>query len=205
MGYVQILERFKREVANIDELPRDLELLVWATATEAGTPFDELGLFAILPGEKEALLEEFIFGASHLSQEEANNPDIGANIAAIAEVASMITFVAKDEEDNFYGYWHGKENCPLEHAPIVQFDNEGQFYMMPGPSLVEALTAAYCFEDQDLFEKIKEGFAELEFEFVHDTWQDVYDSEAKLQDDPSKFHHELYNAERAKRGLPSID
>lgn len=194
MSFKNTMERFKREVAECDQLPKDLELLVWATATEAGTPYDELGLVAILPDEREELLEEFVFGHSYLSEDEKRDPQIQANIAAIREVARLITFVAKDEEDNFYGYWHGKQGRPLQNAPIVQYDTEGQFHIMPGTSLTESFTAQYCFDNDDLFNEIKEGFAKLEFFFQYNSWQEVYDHETEIEDDAANLHDTLYNA-----------
>lgn len=207
MNTLEMLTRFKTEVAGTEDIPRDLEVLAWATITDAGTPFDELALFAILPDEKDEVLNKLVFGHEYLSEKELADPDIQANIAAIAEVGRMITFVAKDDQSNIYGYWRGQANRPLHEAPIVQYDSEAQFYIMPGASLTEAFTASYCFENDDLFAEIKEGFADLDVHFVCDSWQAVYDSypEDGYEDDPAELHKAIYNAERAKKGLPPIE
>lgn len=202
---LETLARFKREVAGTEHLPRDLEVLAWATVTDAGTPFDELELSAILPDEKEALLDELVFGHSYLSETELADPDIQANISAIEQVGRMITFVAKDGDGNVYGYWHGQSNRPIEHAPIVQYDTEGQFYIMPGASLTEAFCASYCFEDDDLFDDFKQAFAELDVPFVCNSWQAVYAGETAFEDDPADLHSAIYNRERIKRGLPPVE
>ena len=162
-------------------------------------------LFAILPDEKDALLDELVFGHDYLSEDELANPDIQANIAAIEQVGRLITFVAKDDDSNIYGYWHGTNGRALEHAPIVQYDSEGQFYIMPGASLTEAFCASYCFEDNDLFAEMKARFADLDVPFVCDSWQAVYDSEQELADNPSDLHSRIYNAERVKKGLPPVE
>ncbi|ULJ61080.1 hypothetical protein [Wielerella bovis] len=202
---LETLARFKHEVLGTENIPRDLEVLAWATITDAGTPFDELALFAILPDEKDELLNELVFGHDYLSEDELANPDIQANIVAIEQVARMITFVAKDDDSNIYGYWRGKSGRAIEDSPIVQYDTEGQFNIMPGASLTEAFCASYCFEDDELFEEMKEQFADLDVYFVCDSWQDVYDSETELEDEPSELHSEIYNAERVKKGLPPIE
>lgn len=205
MNSLETLARFKQEVVGMENVPRDLEVLAWATITDAGTPFDELNLFAILPDEKDELLDELVFGHDYLSADELADPDIQANIVAIEQVARMITFVAKDDDGNIYGYWRGKSGRAIEDAPIVQYDTEGQFYIMSGASLTEAFTASYCFEDDELFEEMKEQFADLDIHFICDSWQDVYDSEIELTDDPSQLHSAIYNAERIKKGLPPVE
>ena len=205
MTYLDNMKRFKQEVAGTDNLPHDLEVLAWATITDAGTPFDELGLFAILPDEKDELLDELVFGHDYLSEDERADPDIQANIAAVEQVARMITFVARDDDGNLYGYWHGKSNRPLEDAPIVQYDTEGQFDIMPGASLTEAFAAWYCYDNDEWFDEIKQGFAELDVDFICDSWQAVYDSAEEWADDPAELHNEMYDAERAKKGLPPLE
>lgn len=205
MNTLETFACFKREVAGTDTPPRDLEVLGWATISGAGTPFDEMELFAILPNEKDQLLNEQVFGHDYLSEKERADPEIQATIAATEQVAQMITFVAKDADGNLYGYWHGKKNRPIHEAPIVQYDTEGQFYIMPGASLTEAFCASYCFEEDDLFAEMKEWFESHDVPFVCDSWQEVYDSEQELEDDPSELHDEFYYAERAKQGLPPIE
>lgn len=204
MSTPDTLARFKSEVAGTDNPPRDLEVLAWATVSGAGTPFDEMELSAILPDEKEGLLNELVFGHDYLNRQERADPDIQANITAVGQVARLITFAAKDADGNIYGYWHGKANRPIREAPIVQYDTEGQFCIMPGASLTEAFCASYCFEDDDLFAEMKEWFESNDVPFACGSWQEVYDSGTVPEDDPAALHNEIYNAERIKKGLPPV-
>src|SRR6516165_6918174 len=46
---------------------------------------------------------------SYLRAEERANPGIAANIRAMAEVCSLISFVAQQEDDQYFGFWRGHD------------------------------------------------------------------------------------------------
>lgn len=81
---------------------------------------------------------------SYLTAEDLANPDIAANVRAIAQTATLITWVAQDEDEGqAFGYWRGPNDLPLAAAPIVSFDTEGQFHLLRGTTLSEALSDEY--------------------------------------------------------------
>lgn len=119
-------------------IPDDLAL--WRSRQAAGHPHpfpDALRLLA--DHEQPAALD-----TGHLSSEDLANPDIAANVAAIAETAALITWVAEDEDEGrAYGYWRGPADLPVASAPVVSLDNEGQFELLAGASLSEILCSEY--------------------------------------------------------------
>jgi len=78
-----------------------------------------------------------------------------ANIAAIDTVNSYIVYVAQDDEHNIYGYWISPEGYTLAEAPIVRFDTEGQYSLLSGRNLTEALLGAVKEDDDELFTEMR--------------------------------------------------
>ncbi len=116
------------------------DLAVWRRLEAAGQAHpwpDALRLLA--DGEQPAGLD-----TSHLTAEDLAKPDVAANTRAIAETAALITWVAENTDEGVaFGYWRGPDDLPLDVAPVVAFDTEGQFELLPGTSLSEALTDEY--------------------------------------------------------------
>ena len=116
------------------------DLLVWRRSQDAGTPnpWSE-GLRLLADGEQPAALD-----TGYLTAADLANPDIAANTQAIGETAALITWVAEDEDEGrAFGYWRGPQDLPLTGAPVVSLDNEGQFQLLRGTSLSEALSDEY--------------------------------------------------------------
>ncbi|WP_424184875.1 hypothetical protein ACOBQX_23690 [Actinokineospora sp. G85] len=119
-------------------IPEDLA--VWRRDQDAGEPNPwSAGLRLLADGERPAALN-----TDYLTAEDLANPDVAANTRAIEDTAALITWVAEDEDEGqAFGYWRGPDDLPLATAPIVSFDNEGQFHLLRGASLSEALSDEY--------------------------------------------------------------
>ncbi len=119
-------------------IPEDLA--VWRRLQEAGQPnplSESLRLLA--DGEKPAALD-----TSYLTAEDRANPDIAANVQAMEETAALITWVAENEDEGVaFGFWRGPADLPLDAAPVVALDTEGQLELLRGTSLSEALVDEY--------------------------------------------------------------
>ena len=76
---------------------------------------------------------------SYLSESDRTNPDIMANVYAMAETNAMMSFVAKHEMEGYVGYWRGPEKRLIAISPLVRLDNEGQYQFCPGSSFAEAI------------------------------------------------------------------
>ena len=77
----------------------------------------------------------------YLTDEDRANSDIAANVKAGEEVCKYITFVANDDDSQYFGYWRGLEQLSLEAAPLVLLDNEGQFRLYGATSFAAAVLA----------------------------------------------------------------
>ncbi|MCI0464348.1 MAG: hypothetical protein L0Z62_46025 [Gemmataceae bacterium] len=85
---------------------------------------------------------------SYLTEAERANPDIAANVRAIAGVCGLIAFVAAHEDGEYFGYWRGPGKRAVADSPIVRLDNEGQFNFCGGSSFAEALLSEAVDDDQ---------------------------------------------------------
>lgn len=115
-----------------DERPADARL--WLQRQDAGetAPWTGLGVTFLPPGGRpEALLD-----TSYLTDADRANPGIMANVAAIEETAALVAWVAV-ERQRALGYWRGPESTPLDAAPLVEFDSEGQFRLAGATSVTE--------------------------------------------------------------------
>ncbi len=116
------------------------DLAVWRGERDAGrpNPWSE-GLRLLADDEQPQALD-----TSYLSAEDLANPDIAANTRAIEETAALITWVAEDrDEGTAIGYWRGPDDVPVAAAAIVSLDSEGQFQLLRGTTLSEALSDEY--------------------------------------------------------------
>jgi len=125
---------------------------------------------------------------SYLTEAEKSDPDIAANITAIAEVCALITFVATDDQANYYGYWRGPDQSPLESSPIVQLDNEGQFYLCGTPNLAGALLVHTCFGES--FGEVREWLSSLGIRDLPSSPYDLGDPRPSCM--PNQLHCELH-------------
>lgn len=119
-------------------IPEDLA--VWRRLQDAGkpNPWSE-GLRLLADDERPEALD-----TGYLTAEDLANPDVVANVRAIEETAALITWVAEDgDEGQAFGYWRGPGDLPLTEAPVVSLDNEGQYQLLRGTSLSEALSDEY--------------------------------------------------------------
>ncbi|WP_229051476.1 hypothetical protein [Aeromicrobium sp. Leaf350] len=130
-------------------IPEDLA--VWRRLQDAGqsNPWSE-SLRLLGDDEQPAALD-----TGYLTAEDLANPDIAANTTAIAETAELITWAAENEDDGVaFGYWRGPQDLPLDRAPVVTLDTEGQFELLRGTSLSEALTDEYGQWSQDDYDAL---------------------------------------------------
>jgi hypothetical protein len=179
-----------------EHAPQDLARLLelqWQGA-EGGDakPLDKVPFRLLAVDESHALIDD-----SHLSESDLANPVTMANDSAIRDVSSFIAYVAVDSDGNVWGYWLGPENVPLATAAIVRFDTEGQFKLMNGAALSEAMIAEYVDEDDDAFKVFAEQFA------VHGVnWQAASLDDLKkpnVASLPSKLLGDFYKKHRAAK------
>jgi len=135
---------------------------------------------------------------SYLSAADKANADTMANVEAMAQTNKLIAWFGRDME-GFVGLWRGPDNEPLESAPVVRLDTEGQYQVV-------ALTVGDYIAisvDEDDFEDAREALVEAGFA-VADSADDIWASIDGLEG-PGEYRDELYNAARKKRGLKPVD
>jgi hypothetical protein len=172
-------------------LPPDLRTLLMLQWQNAATPLSEVGARLIGDDEAHDLLEH-----SYLNDDDRANPDIMANVAAIESTCEHAVFVVEDCDRAILGYWFGPENVDIADAPIVKYDTEGQFLLMEGTTVSEALVGATAFEDVERFAELKQAFTNVGIEIAADRWDDL-----KYPDPPTgpgEFHEQRYEENLGK-------
>jgi hypothetical protein len=139
---------------------------------------------------------------SYLNETDRANPDTMMNVEAINEVFSLATFVVELEDDHILGYWHGSENTPINQAPIIKFDNEGQFSVCRGNNLTEAIIVETMSYQEEKFPEFKTWFAKYDILIAAANIVDIPQRQAITS--PGVMHNDRYNAKRVAAGLEPV-
>jgi hypothetical protein len=189
---------FQQEILKGQPIPEDLLALLGA-----GEPADDdslreaLNHSLLIPRRDYPLLT-----GSYLNDVDRQNPDIMANVAAINDVISLITFVAESDDGDMIGYWHGPERTPIGSAPIVKLDTEGQFDLMPGQTLAEAMLGHYTYGDDERFVAGRDWLASHGIVVNATNWHELSTPVAATR--PNQLHKALYNEKRIAAGLKPV-
>ncbi|WP_370248375.1 hypothetical protein [Nocardioides sp.] len=89
-----------------------------------------------------------VFDTGYLTPAELADPDIAANVSAMAETGALITWVAELDGGSWVGLWRGPDDLPLDRAPVVLLDTEGQFTLALGTTVTEALCDELGWDDE---------------------------------------------------------
>jgi hypothetical protein len=157
-------------------------------------PLAALGVKIIEPDRMACLLDH-----SYLNETDRANSDIMMNIEAINEVFNLSTFVVELEDDHILGYWHGSENTPIDQAPIIKFDNEGQFSVCRGNNLTEAIIAETMSYQEDKFPEFKAWFAKYQIDIAANSIADLPEREVTTH--PALMYANFYKAKQVAAGL----
>lgn len=191
---------FQQDILKGQAAPQDLQALldVAARAGDGADPLREALSFSLLsPGRDYPLLS-----GSYLNERDRQNQDTMVNVAAINEILAMITFVAESEDGDMIGYWHGPEHTPIDAAPIVKYDTEGQFGLMQGRTLSEAMLGNYTFGDDERFSDGRAWLKARGIAMDPANWRGLSTPSAATQ--PETLHRTLYNEKRIAAGLKPI-
>jgi hypothetical protein len=139
---------------------------------------------------------------SYLNETDRANPDTMMNVEAINEVFSLATFVVELEDDHILGYWHGSENTPISEAPIIKFNNEGQFSVCRGDNLTEAIIVETMSYQEEKFPEFKTWFAKYDILIAAANIVDIPQRQAITS--PGVMHNDRYNAKRVAAGLEPV-
>ena len=136
---------------------------------------------------------------SYLSPKERKDPDIASNVEAMDATNKLIAWLGRARV-GFVGLWRGPRDRPLDKAPVVVLDTEGQYEVV---SATVADFIAISVDDEDLDDTIKvlvaAGFSPRKSHKA--IWKAL---DAFKGDNPNEYRHLLYNEGRKRRGLKPI-
>jgi hypothetical protein len=136
---------------------------------------------------------------SYLSPKEKKDPDIASNVEAMSATNKLIAWFGR-YPDGFIGLWRGPGQRPLEKAPVVVLDTEGQ-YSIVATNVADFIAIS---ADDDDFDDTVEALVAVGLSPRRSQdaiWKTL---DALGDDDPNGYRHTLYNAGRKKRGLKPI-
>ncbi len=187
-----VSKKIIKTVLNNQEAPADLYQLL--NSDGCSDVLEEMECQLIKPEELPDLISH-----SYLNDDDRKDPDIMANVAAIDDVFKLITFVVQKDDGEIVGYWHGPEHLSLLEAPIVQYDTEGQFDILLGKTLTEAMLGVYVFDEDDEFLELREEFKQCGIEIQASNYDELHKPNPSTS--PDSLHNILYNKYREKAGL----
>lgn len=125
---------------------------------------------------------------SGLSETERADPEIAANLRAIAEVCSHIAFVVADDEGNYFGYWRGPSSTPIADSVVVQLDSEGQFSVCGTANIAGAILTQCCYGGT--FDETRQSFLRLGLTALPAYPYDL--GNPQVTPTPAALHEELF-------------
>lgn len=188
----ELLGPFSRARLGGRPVPDDLATMLVAQRSGTNGHLTDHVTF-LEPGESHPLLDH-----SYLTESDRADPAIAANVAAIDAVARHIGFVAT-VHNGLVGYWlHPDE--PTDRPPaVVKYDNEGQFSIMFGANLAEALVGDWACDRRKQFRRWAKRLAKLGLIVTARCEDDLDYPEVTVH--PAKLHHQRYSAECVQHGL----
>jgi len=134
---------------------------------------------------------------SYLNDRDRADPDIMANVDAMDATNKLIAWIGRDTE-GFVGLWRGPDNLPLQQAPVVRLDTEGQ-YSLVGATVPDYIAVS---AGEDAFADARATLVAAGFK-VAASEEKVWDALKGIAG-PNAYRHDLYNKGRIKRGLDPI-
>lgn len=175
----------KKELSRLGTIPHDLKTAIncFECIQEL---FEEMECNFFKSGQIPDLISH-----SYLNESDKMNQVTISNISAINQVMEYITFVIEASDGNLVGYWHGPENIEIQKSPVVMYTTEGQFNILQGANLIEALVGDYLFDDNEEFLEFQSAFAECGINIVS-KWDDLAENKPKTH--PSELHEKLFDS-----------
>jgi hypothetical protein len=129
---------------------------------------------------------------SYLRPEERTDPDIAANIRAMADVSSLIAFVAQQEDVQWFGFWRGPDKLPIAKCPLLFLDNEGQFNPCVASNFAECILEYTSGEER--FNELRDWFRSLGITIPFNDEETLLARNwPERSDEAKKLHEELFD------------
>jgi hypothetical protein len=99
---------------------------------------------------------------------------------AMADMVRYSGFVAEDADGNAIGYWFSPDPIPIETAPLLRFDTDGNFSILPGNGIAESILVIASRDNNLTFSKLRDCLNEQGLNITARTIQDVQRRECSL-------------------------
>jgi hypothetical protein len=134
-------------------IPNDLRLLLEMHLNDS-VPTDCLNGIRFLDGDRSAtLIEMECSGRNDLSGVSKL-----AHAQAMADMVHMSGFVAEDGDDSAIGYWFGSAQSQIDDAPLILFNRNHSFSVLPGAGIAETVLVLASHGDDRIFVKVRNLF-----------------------------------------------
>jgi hypothetical protein len=134
---------------------------------------------------------------SYLNDASRANPDVMANVAAMAATNTLVAWFGEDSE-GFVGLWRGVACRPLASSPVVKLDTEGQYEIvaMTVPDYI-AISVS-----KDDFDETRKALVKAGLKVGRDR-DAIWAKLNEWSDDPNEFRNSLYDhIKKKKRSQP---
>jgi hypothetical protein len=116
----------------------------------------------------------------------AGRDDLGgatrlADAQAMADMVRCSAFAAEDDTtSDAIGYWFGPDRIPIEIAPLLRFDADFNFSIVPGNNIAEAILVVASRGDDRTFFELRDYLNELGFDIGAQSISDVQTRECAI-------------------------
>jgi hypothetical protein len=98
---------------------------------------------------------------AQVAEESSGRADLtglerAARAQAMTDMFRYSGFVAECGDGAALGYWFGPTNFKIDSAPIIRFDRKGDFSVLPGSCVAEALLALAADKDERCFVELRD-------------------------------------------------
>jgi hypothetical protein len=160
-------------------VPSDLgNLLEWerAGAPSSGRGFLKSAGVRMLDGDRmPSLVAAILAGRDNL--DSANRL---AYAQAMGEMLRYCGFVAEAAAGDAIGYWFSPDRIPIDTAPLLRFDTEGHFSILPGNTIVEGILFIASRGDDQTFGALRKQLHDMGLDISARTRGDLRPRECAL-------------------------
>jgi hypothetical protein len=169
-------------------VPSDLRKLVEPqrdAAASSERDFLKSAGVTMLDGDRmPALIAAIVSGRDNL--DSANRL---AYAQAMGEMLRYCGFVAEGVTGDAIGYWFSPDPIPIDTAPLLRFDTEGHFSILPGNSIAEGILFTGCRGDEQAFGTLRKQLNHMGLDIPAGTISDLRPRECAL--DPEATYQRL--------------
>ncbi len=126
-----------------------------------------------------------------------------ARAQAMADMVRYSGFVAEDADGNAIGYWFGPAQVQIEAAPVMSFDKAGNFSILRGNGVAEAILALASHGNDQVFCELRECLNQQGLAITARSTNDLVQSKCTVLPQPTYEQLiETYLADLSATSLP---